>query len=154
VADAAFRLLGTIASAHHSLGQRLAAPPPGLSRLAAELRAQRDELVAPGFVSTTPWSQLQHLPRYLEAIARRWAKAREHPEREARHGPQVEAWTRRWRERRDRDRATGRHDPALDEFRWLLEELRVSLFAQELRTPVPVSLKRVEKAWAMVERRA
>ena len=154
VADAAFRLLGTIATAHHSLGQRLGAAPPGLARLAAELKAQRDELVAPGFASATPWAQLQHVPRYLEAIARRWTKAREHPEREARHGPQVEAWTRRWRERRDRDRTAGRHDPALVEFRWLLEELRVSLFAQELRTPVPVSLKRVEKAWAAVERHA
>jgi len=152
VAESAFRLLATIATAHQALGQRLGAAPPGLARLAAELRAQRDELVAPGFASGTSWAQLQHMPRYLEAIARRWSKAREHPEREARHGPQVEAWTRRWRERRDRDRAAGRHDPALDEFRWLLEELKVSLFAQELRTPVPVSLKRVEKAWASLER--
>ena len=96
---------------------------------------------------------MQHLPRYLEAIDRRWAKARERPEREARHGPQVEAWTRRWRERRDRDRAAGRQDPALDEFRWLLEELRVSLFAQELKTPAPVSLKRVEKAWEALDGR-
>ncbi|HET9337849.1 MAG TPA: ATP-dependent RNA helicase HrpA [Casimicrobiaceae bacterium] len=153
VADAAFRLVSTIATAHHSLGQRLADAPPGLGRLAGELLAQRDQLVAPGFASATPWAQLQHLPRYLEAIGRRWAKAREHPEREARHGPQVEAWTRRWRERRDRDRAAGRRDAALDEFRWLLEELKVSLFAQELRTPVPVSLKRVEKAWAGIEGR-
>ncbi len=124
-----------------------------MARLAAELRAQRDELVRPGFFASTPWAQLQHLPRYLEAIDRRWAKARERPEREARHGPQVEAWTRRWRERRDRDRAAGRQDPALDEFRWLLEELRVSLFAQELKTPAPVSLKRVEKAWEALDGR-
>jgi len=123
-----------------------------MGRLAAELKAQRDELVAPGFPATVPWAQLQHLPRYLEAIARRWAKARERPDREARHGPEVEAWARRWRERRDRDRVAGRSDRSLDDFRWLLEELRVSLFAQELRTPSPVSLKRVEKAWAAIER--
>jgi ATP-dependent helicase HrpA len=129
VADAAFRLLATIAGAHHALGARLAQTPPGSARLAAELRAQRDELVRPGFFASTPWAQLQHLPRYLEA------------------------WTRRWRERRDRDRAAGRQDPALDEFRWLLEELRVSLFAQELKTPAPVSLKRVEKAWEALEGR-
>ena len=42
----------------------------------------------------------------------------------------------------------GEQDPRLDEFRWLLEELRVSLFAQELRTPMPVSVKRLQKAWA------
>ena len=152
VAEGAFRLLATIATAWHALGGRLAQAPPAMARLAAELRAQRDDLVRPGFFSSTPWAQLQHLPRYLEAIDRRWAKARERPEREARHGPQVEAWTRRWRERRDRDRAAGRHDPALEDFRWLLEELRVSLFAQELKTPAPVSLKRVEKAWEALER--
>ncbi|MEO8486697.1 MAG: ATP-dependent RNA helicase HrpA [Betaproteobacteria bacterium] len=151
VADAAFRLLATIATAWHGLGARLAAAPPGLGKLAAELRTQRDELVAPGFMAATSWGQLQHLPRYLEGIGRRWTKARENPEREARHGPAVEAWTRRWRERRDRDRVAGRDDPALDAFRWLLEELRISLFAQELRTPMPVSLKRVEKAWAAIE---
>jgi len=153
VADGAFRLLATIAAAWHALGGRLAQAPPAMARLAAELRAQRDDLVRPGFVAETPWAQLQHVPRYLEAIDRRWAKARERPDREARHGPQIEVWTRRWRERRDRDRAAGRHDPALDEFRWLLEELRVSLFAQELKTLTPVSLKRVEKAWAAFEGR-
>jgi len=153
VADAAFRLLATIAGAYHALGGRLAQAPPGMARLAAELRAQRDELVRPGFFSATPWAQLQHLPRYLEGIDRRWSKARERPDRETRHAPQVEAWTRRWRERRDRDRAAGREDADLEAFRWLLEELRVSLFAQELKTPSPVSLKRVEKAWAALEGR-
>jgi ATP-dependent helicase HrpA len=44
----------------------------------------------------------------------------------------------------------GVRDPRLEEFRWLLEELRVSLFAQELRTPQPVSVKRLEKAWEQV----
>jgi ATP-dependent helicase HrpA len=151
VADAAFRLVATVAAAYHGLGQKLAGAPPALGRLAADLKAQRDELVAPGFPRTTGWTQLQHLPRYLEGIARRWAKARERPDREARHGPVVADWTRRWRERRDRDRAAGRHDPAVDDFRWLLEELRVSLFAQELKTPAPVSLKRIEKAWAALD---
>jgi ATP-dependent helicase HrpA len=153
VADAAFRLLATIAGAYHMLGGSLAQAPPGTARLAAELRAQRDELVRPGFFSATSWAQLQHLPRYLEGIDRRWSKARERPDREARHAPQIEAWARRWRERRDRDRAAGREDPDLEAFRWLLEELRVSLFAQELKTPGPVSLKRVEKAWAALEGR-
>jgi len=151
VADGAFRLLATIGASYHALGTKLVHAPPAQSRLAADLRAQRDDLVRPGFFRATAWAQLQHLPRYLEAIDRRWAKARERPDREARHGPLVADWTRRWRERRDRDRAAGRTDPALDEFRWLLEELKVSLFAQELKTPFPVSLKRVERAWAALE---
>jgi len=53
----------------------------------------------------------------------------------------------------ERDRQAGRSDPALEEFRWLIEELRVSLFAQELKTPSPVSFKRLAKAWADVQRR-
>jgi ATP-dependent helicase HrpA len=43
-------------------------------------------------------------------------------------------------------------DERLEEFRWLLEELRVSLFAQELRTPMPVSVKRLSKVWESVRR--
>ncbi|MFO1283111.1 MAG: ATP-dependent RNA helicase HrpA [Burkholderiales bacterium] len=150
VAEGAFRLLGTIATAHQALGARLAAAPPGHKRLAAELRAQRDELVHAGFFAATPWAQLQHIPRYLTALDRRLVKAIADPGRDARHATNVESWIRRWRERRDRDRAAGRDDPQLDAFRWLLEELKVSLFAQELRTPAPVSYKRVEKAWAVL----
>ena len=148
VAEGAFRLLAAIAAAHQALSARLAAAAPAQKRLAADLRAQRDELVHPGFCSATPWPQLQHLPRYLTALDRRYVKALEHPERDAKHAGNIEAWIRRWRERRDNDRTAGRADPALDEFRWLLEELKVSLFAQELKTPAPVSYKRVEKAWA------
>jgi ATP-dependent helicase HrpA len=64
----------------------------------------------------------------------------------------VAEWWRRYRERLDRNRAAGRAEPALDGFRWLLEELSVSLFAQELRTPIPVSYKRLERAWADLDR--
>jgi ATP-dependent helicase HrpA len=58
----------------------------------------------------------------------------------------------RYRERAERNRTAGRIEPALTEFRWLLEELKVSLFAQELRTPSPVSYKRLERAWADLAR--
>src|SRR5205085_3977499 len=151
VAETGLRLLGAIATAHASLSQKLAAVPPALGRLAAELRAQRDALVYPGFFSATPWAQLNHVPRYLQALARRLAKYPNNPERDARHAAQVAAWWVRYRERHERDRAAGRPSPALEDFRWLLEELKVSLFAQELRTPTPVSFKRVEKAWQALE---
>ena len=71
VAEGAFRLLADIAAEHAALGPRLAGLPPAQSRLAAEVRAQRDALVYPGFFSATPWPQLQHLPRYLKALDRR-----------------------------------------------------------------------------------
>ena len=148
VAEGAFRLLATMAAEHSALGQRLAGLPSGLSRVASEVRAQRDALVHPGFFAGTPWAQLTHLPRYLKALDRRLAKFGERPDRDARHAEQVAQHWQRYVERRDRNAKAGRVEPALEDFRWLLEELRVSLFAQELKTPVPVSFKRVERAWA------
>jgi ATP-dependent helicase HrpA len=148
VAEGAFRLLATIATEHQALSQKLASLPPAHTRFAADLRAQRDALVFPGFFGETPWGALQHVPRYLKALERRLAKYLERPERDQRHAAQVADLWRRYRERIERNRAAGRHEPDLVAYRWLLEELKVSLFAQELRTPFPVSYKRVEKAWA------
>ena len=63
----------------------------------------------------------------------------------------AELW-QRYRERAGRNAQTARSEPDLEAFRWLLEELRVSLFAQELKTPIPVSFKRVERAWSELAR--
>ena len=148
VAGHVFRLLGEIAAAWTALARRLAALPPARARLAAEIRAQRDALVHPGFLAATPWAHLTEIPRYLAALDRRLAKHDERPDRDAKHGALVADWRRRHDERVAADRKAGRDDPRLDDFRWLVEELKVSLFAQELKTPFPVSQKRVEKAWA------
>jgi len=153
VAESAFRLLSAIASEYHAVSRRIAALPKSLAGLSAEAAAQRDQLVAPGFFSRTPWSALQHLPRYLKALDRRLAKYPENRERDAKHAAAVAALWVRYKAREESNRARQRDEPALDEFRWLIEELRVSLFAQELRTPFPVSYKRVEKAWNELSRR-
>ena len=147
VAEAAFELLATIAAEYHDLAQSLAALPKAGARLAAEVSAQRDRLVGPGFFAATPWNHLVHLPRYLKALDRRVAKYAENPARDAHHAQAVAVLWERYRERERAAGARGRRNPALDGFRWLIEELRVSLFAQELRTPFPVSYKRLEKAW-------
>jgi len=154
VAEGAFRLLADIATAHHALTQRIAGLPPAQARLAAFVRARRDALVHPGFLHATPWAQLAHLPRYLAALDRRLAKARENPARDSRHAETVAEWWRRYDGRVERERAgRGRgREQGLEDFRWLLEELSVSLFAQELRTPMPVSYKRVERAWTDLDR--
>ena len=148
----AFRLLSEIADRHQALSQRLASAAKPWPRLASEVRSVRDALVYPGFAVATPWDQLVHLPRYLMALDRRIAKYAERPDRDTRHAEQVALWWRRHVERAEADRAAGRPDPRLADFRWLLEELRVSLFAQELKTPYPVSFKRIEKAWADLQR--
>ena len=90
-----------------------------------------------------------HFPRYLKAVNVRLEKLRADPTRDARlvsEWQQVAApWQRAHKER-------GGGDSKMLEFRWLLEELRVSLYAQELRTPRPVSVKRVQKVWEPMQR--
>jgi len=152
VAEGAFRLLAAIAAEHHALTQRLAAVPAAHARFAASLAAERDALVHAGFFSATPWAQLVHLPRYLKALDRRYLRHVERPDRDARHAAELAQYGTRYRERAARERAAGRVSPRLEAFRWLLEELKVSLFAQELRTPFPVSWKRLQKAWNDLDR--
>ncbi|MEO6929478.1 MAG: ATP-dependent RNA helicase HrpA, partial [Casimicrobiaceae bacterium] len=148
VAEHGFRLLAEIAAAHQSLTAPLTKLAAAKPRLAGELRVQRDALVYPGFFADTPWAHATQIPRYLAALGRRIAKLPERGERDALHAAQVAAWWQRYEERLHAARRGGEDGAMLAEFRWLLEELRVSLFAQELKTPFPVSFKRVEKAWA------
>jgi ATP-dependent helicase HrpA len=152
VAEGAFRLLAAIAAAHHALGQRIGASPPALARPVAEVRRRRDALVYPGYFRATPWAQVAHLPRYLTALDRRLAKWTADPARDARHSATIEKWWERYQERRDAKLPTAEAEAALERFRWSLEELSVSLFAQELKTPFPVSWKRLERAWADIGR--
>ncbi len=152
VAESAFRLLAAIAAEYHKLSQRIGALPAAQARLGADLRAQRDALIHPGFVSQTPWPQLAHLPRYLRAIERRLAKYVENPARDAKHAQAVAELCQRYTQRRAANAAARKAEPALEAFRWQIEELKVSLFAQELRTPQPVSYKRLEKAWTDLSR--
>jgi ATP-dependent helicase HrpA len=74
-------------------------------------------------------------------------KYRGNPERDQKHAASVQALWNNYEARAKADREEGRRDPNLEEYRWLIEELRVSLFAQELRTPLPVSAKRLQKFW-------
>ena len=88
---------------------------------------------------------MQHLPRYLKAVVMRLDKQRADPARDAQRLAELRPLEQRWLRRLIERKGTA--DARLDEYRWLLEELRVSLFAQELRTPQPVSVKRLDKTW-------
>ncbi len=114
----------------------------------ADCQQQLQRLVPRHFLTATPWTALQHLPRYLKAISLRLDKYRADPARDAARlaelRPLEQRYLRLLAERK------GVQDARLQEFRWLLEELRVSLFAQELRTPQPVSVKRLEKVWQQI----
>ncbi|HJW11865.1 MAG TPA: DUF3418 domain-containing protein, partial [Albitalea sp.] len=118
--------------------------------VADDVQAQLARLVPKRFLMSTPWPQLAHLPRYLKAVTMRLDKLRGDPQRDATRLAELRPIEQRFlRTLADRK---GVVDARLDEFRWLLEELRVSLFAQELRTPQPVSVKRLEKAWSQLSR--
>ena len=114
----------------------------------ADCAQQLQRLVNKRFLALTPWTQLQHYARYLKAIVLRLDKYRADPARDAAKllelKPQEQRYWRLVAERK------GAVDDRMLEFRWLLEELRVSFFAQELRTPQPVSVKRLDKAWAQL----
>ncbi|WP_421742535.1 ATP-dependent RNA helicase HrpA [Cellulomonas sp.] len=111
---------------------------------AQDIRAQAARLVHDGFVSEVGVARLPHLTRYLRAARHRLVKAADNPQRDADlawQAQDVEALHRR---------LVAKHpqDAGLTEIRWMLEELRVSLFAQQLGTPVPVSTTRIKKALA------
>ena len=114
----------------------------------ADCAQQLLRLMPKKFLVASSWTQLQHFARYLKAIVLRLDKWRADPARDAAKLLELKPQEQRyWRLVSDRKGAV---DDRMLEFRWLLEELRVSFFAQELRTPQPVSLKRLDKAWAQL----
>ena len=107
-------------------------------------------LIGKTFVVDTPFERLQHYPRYLKAVGVRLDKLKAAPARDAQSmADYAKLWTNY--ERRAIVLAKqGVMNPQVEQFRWLLEELRVQLFAQELRTPAPVSVKRLQKMWEAI----
>jgi ATP-dependent helicase HrpA len=146
VSEGAVRYAGAIGEATQQFLQAFA-QNASLGRVAQEAKAQRERLVYPGFLVHTPWERLEHLPRYLKGYALRLQKYKANSERDQKHTATVNTLWNNYENRQKADRDAGRHDAHLEEFRWLIEELRVSLFAQELRTPLPVSAKRLQKFW-------
>jgi ATP-dependent helicase HrpA len=114
-----------------------------------DVRAQLEWLMHKRFIADTPYDRLQHLPRYLKAINLRIEKLRSNPARDAQCMVQMQPLLQAWQKLRQVQH--GSDDPRVDEFAWLLQELRVSLFAQELKTPVIVSAKRLEKMLAAIK---
>jgi ATP-dependent helicase HrpA len=152
VREAGCRLFASIAEEHQRAQQKLAAAARSMPQPAADVRGQLARLVFKGFLGATPWERLHDLPRYLKAAQRRLDKFAGDPERDQRHAANIAELWRRYEERAARQRRAGTTDARLQDFRWRIEELRVSLFAQELKTPYPVSYKRLERLWSEIAR--
>lgn len=121
-----------------------------LTEAAEDAGQQLQRLMPKTFIQQAPATQLKHLPRYLKAITMRLEKAKKDPARDTQKTQELKPLEQRYL--RTLAQRKGKPDAQLAAFGWLLEELRVSFFAQELRTPQPVSIKRLEKAWQQLQR--
>jgi ATP-dependent helicase HrpA len=147
IAQEVARLAGTVLVEYAAAQRKLKDSRPP-KEVAEDLQAQLQRLVPKRFLQLTPYAQLQHFARYLKAIQLRLDKLRGDPARDAQRLAELRPLEQRYLRRLAE--LKGAPDARLDEYRWLLEELRVSFFAQELRTPQPVSVKRLDKAWSQL----
>ena len=147
IANEVARLAGVVL-AEYATALRKIKDTKNAPEATADCAQQLQRLMPKNFIAATPWPQLQHFARYLKAITLRLDKYRADPARDAQRllelRPQEQRYWRLVAERK------GVQDARMLELRWLLEELRVSFFAQELRTPQPVSVKRLEKVWGQL----
>ncbi|MEA5097559.1 MAG: ATP-dependent RNA helicase HrpA, partial [Burkholderiaceae bacterium] len=149
LANQVAQLAAQILAEYHALPRKL----QGLKahpQAVADIQSQVQALIGKRFLLDNDYAQLAHFPRYLKAIGLRLDRLRTDPARDARLMAEWQQVASKYqRALKERGRSA---DPKMAEFRWLLEELRVSLFAQELRTPMPVSVKRLEKVWESMQR--
>ena len=146
VKEALSRYLQETTAAYAELNGKLGKHP--LTHL---LRQRLQTLLASGFASHTPWAQWPRLPIYLKAMTLRLEKYSGNPARDAAREADIQELEQMWQEKTDGLVKQGQ--PVSDDlaaFKWMIEELRVSLFAQELKTPYPVSVKRLLKEWELI----
>ena len=146
VKEALSRYLQETAAAYAELNGKLGKHP--LTHL---LRQRLQTLLAAGFATRTPWAQWPRLPIYLKAMTLRLEKYSSNPARDAAREADIQELEQMWQEKTDSLVKQGQ--PVSDDlaaFKWMIEELRVSLFAQELKTPYPVSMKRLLKEWGIL----
>ncbi|WNV06814.1 ATP-dependent RNA helicase HrpA [Candidatus Methylospira mobilis] len=111
----------------------------------SDIRQQLSLLLYRGFLTHTPYRALKEIPRYLKALAFRMEKAPQDPQRDQKLLQELLPYWKAFWDRIAQGKKTT--PPERDDFRWMLEEFRVSLFAQSLKTAYPISAKRIKEAW-------
>ena len=148
VTQAIVRQVQAIATEYQALINAQSKMPATVNRLKKDVESQLQLLVYKNCFSQTSWQHLSNIPRYLKALNLRIQKQPANPDRDGKNAASVGLIWQKWQDKTHQMHAAGNHIPcALQDYRWLIEELRVSLFAQELKTPFPVSIKRLEKTW-------
>ena len=148
VKEALSRYLQETAAAYAELNGKLGKHP--LTHL---MRQRLQTLLAAGFATRTPWAQWPRLPIYLKAMTLRLEKYSGNPARDAAREADIQELEQMWQEKTDSLIKQGLPiSDGLAAFKWMIEELRVSLFAQELKTPYPVSVKRLLKEWDSLDK--
>lgn len=155
VAQRIIGILRTVCTEAHQLRGALTGLRTSARAAAADIDAQLALLLPPSFITATPTAWFAHLPRYLKAAARRAGRLPADARRDAQFAARIAPFTAAWRELRAAQPEAAQR-PQLELLRWMIEELRVSLFAQELRTAVAVSERRLGEQLerARVEARA
>ncbi len=144
------KLVSAILIEYHALQRKLQSIKAN-AQAAGDIQSQLQALMNKRFLSENDYARLSHFPRYLKGIGVRIDKLRNDPTRDARQMVEWQQIASKY-QRALKERGGYSSDPKMREFRWMLEELRVSLFAQELKTPMPVSVKRLQKMWDAMQR--
>ena len=145
------RMAAQILAEFHGIPRKLQAAK-GHPQTVADIEHQLKALMGKRFIADTDYQNLTHFPRYLKAIGVRLEKLRTDPARDPRLMAEFTQVATPFQRAQAERQGARNVDPKMQEMRWLLEELRVSLFAQELRTPMPVSVKRLQKVWESMQR--
>ncbi len=141
------RQLTEILDRHHQLQKKLKNPPLNWLDAMSDIQDQLNHLMHKDFVLTTRLENFNDFPRYLKAIEKRLEKIQDNPDRDRKSRIDISKLWSEYKKRADQLRKNNQHSEQLETYRWLLEEYRISLFAQEIKTRVPVSAKRLKKAW-------
>jgi ATP-dependent helicase HrpA len=152
VGDKTFALIGEILNLRHQLSLRLDEAGNAWPTSLADIHDQITYLLPHNFMLSTPREWLAEYPRYLGGILSRLAKlSNGNYARDAEHTQEIAPLWSALIARAEQHRSVGLEDPELSLYRWMLEEYRISLFAQELHTRFPISARRLERQWAKVQ---
>ncbi|WP_344446855.1 ATP-dependent RNA helicase HrpA [Kitasatospora nipponensis] len=145
-ADTTLKTAGALVAFHRATNRLKTVSSPVLLSAVNDIKLHLTSLVHPGFVTATGWQRLPDLKRYLAAVDRRLEALPNHPQRDLQHLLKVQDVQRAYGELLAAVPAGRRPSPEIRQIRWMIEELRVSFFAQSLGTPTPVSEKRILRA--------